>query len=299
LKKKILLFIPALILLKIAVREQSPISDSGIRMGHYLFYDRDLSHHGNTSCASCHDPRFGFTDMYRKSFNAYGDQLSSNSSSLLNTRYYRYWSWRDTTVQSLFSQMERPLFSHNPLEMGFQLDSNKILSRLQSKYRDMISDYCNDAWSSYCLRKALVAYLSVLESRNSDYDHWLNQETCDQWSASFEKGIHIFFDKQCHNCHGGLDLNDREGGGSGYYAVRPPSLRNVAITKPYFVDGRTAVLREALLNHPENIWLADSSRKLKIETPAGQEIEDLLTFLYGLTDTSYLDNPLYLAPNEN
>ncbi len=297
--KKLLLFaIPVFFLLQLADRDSPGVEDSQ-ELGHLLFFDQELSHQAKMSCASCHDPRYAFTDRYRLSFNAYGDPLATNASSLLNLKNFPYWSWRDTSVRSLYSQLRRPLFSQHPIEMGTHLDSNKIMSTLHEKYGQLIAGVCPNDWNSACVRKALVSYLFVLESRESDFDRWLNQEDCDKWSPSFEKGIHVFFENGCQECHGGRDLNEQEAIEPLVFEIRPPSLRNVVMTKPYFYDGRTASLSTALRNHPKHIWQSDSSRRIEIQLPPEREMQDLLVFLHALTDTSYLNNPLYLNPHEN
>lgn len=207
-------------------------------------------------------------------------------------------SWHDTAVNSLYMQMSRPLYSQDPLEMGFHLDSSHILLILRAKYARLIDGFCSENWSSACMRKAIEMYLTALQSRNSDFDQWLNKQHCDQWFPALEKGIHVFFEKGCHRCHGGKDLNNQEFGEEMYFTIRPPSLRNAAITKPYYHDGRSATLSNALRQHPKNIWRSDSSAMLSVQLPNQEEIQDLLSFLHALTDTSYLDNPLYLNPHE-
>jgi len=291
------MIISVFFLLHLAERDDSIYYESP-RLGHFLFFDQELSHDGKTSCASCHDPRYAFTDRYRQSFNAYGDPLATNSSSLLNLENFQYWSWRDTTVSSLHNQMKRPLFSQHPIEMGFNLDSIKILSNLYDKYSFLIEGMCSDEWNSDCVRKAISFYLAELKSRNSDYDKWLDHLHCDKWLPSFEKGIHVFFENGCQSCHGGRDFNEQEAAVSKVFTIRPPSLRNVVLTRPYFYDGRTASLSAALRNHPKHLWRADSSESIEIQLPQ-EKMQDLLTFLHALTDTSYLDNPLYLNPHEN
>lgn len=297
--RKLLVFvIPFLFLLQLAERD-NPAIESSQQLGHLLFFDRELSHHGKTSCASCHDPRYAFTDRYRQSFNAYGEPLATNASSLLNLENYQYWSWRDSAVRSLYTQLRRPLFSRHPVELGIHLDSNRILLNLYEKYSSIVDAVCPNDWNSDCVRKALVAYLSGLKSRESDYDRWLQQKDCDKWSTSFEKGLHVFFENGCHTCHGGTDFNKQETVKPLSFTVRPPSLRNVVITKPYFYDGRTASLSAALVEHPRYIWRLDSLESIQVKLPEDKYLKDLLVFLHRLTDTSYLDNPLYLGPHEH
>ncbi|MEO5563810.1 MAG: cytochrome-c peroxidase, partial [Chitinophagaceae bacterium] len=43
-------------------------------LGRSLFFDNRLSFNQTKSCASCHDPKFAFTDGYRRSITATGDK---------------------------------------------------------------------------------------------------------------------------------------------------------------------------------------------------------------------------------
>ncbi|HAY81259.1 MAG TPA: cytochrome-c peroxidase, partial [Planctomycetaceae bacterium] len=40
----------------------NPITNHGATLGRVLFYDRQLSRNGTTSCASCHQQKLAFTD---------------------------------------------------------------------------------------------------------------------------------------------------------------------------------------------------------------------------------------------
>src|SRR4051794_36061205 len=40
----------------------NPYSTAKVELGRYLFFDKRLSADESVSCASCHDPRYAFTD---------------------------------------------------------------------------------------------------------------------------------------------------------------------------------------------------------------------------------------------
>ncbi|MES1217423.1 MAG: cytochrome-c peroxidase, partial [Bacteroidota bacterium] len=57
--------IPAYITDSIYYDSTNNLNANKIELGRYLFYDRRLSVNKSKSCASCHDPKFSFTDNYR------------------------------------------------------------------------------------------------------------------------------------------------------------------------------------------------------------------------------------------
>src|SRR6266436_1586783 len=49
-------------LLPIVWPRDNPYSKDKCELGRYLYFDRRLSADDSVSCASCHDPKYGFTD---------------------------------------------------------------------------------------------------------------------------------------------------------------------------------------------------------------------------------------------
>ncbi len=98
--------------------------------------------------------------------------------------------------------------------------------------------------------KALVAYLGTLEYPRNPY-----LGPGGRLSAAAERGQAVYRSAKaaCNTCHGGPELSDGkvhvvglEEPEDAYRGYNPPSLRGVYDKDPYFHDGRTATLREAL-----------------------------------------------------
>ena len=141
------------------------------RLGHEIFFDADLSASGKISCSTCHNPELAYTDGYRKSVNAYGEQLDKNTPSILNLSDNNYFNWSHTAT-SLLDQLDGPLGNAHPEEMGFYRNQTKIIERLKSKneYRDILNGVGEDSLDEKMIRCALVAYVEGLEWRKSHYD---------------------------------------------------------------------------------------------------------------------------------
>ena len=305
-------------------------------LGHYLFFDTRLSANGTKSCASCHDPSFAFTDGYRQSTGVYGDPLRRNAPSLLNARYLPSLNWADIHTKTFEAQMQGPLFSNNPPELGLSRNKPmagrqedhpylapksiyKVLEELRadSLYQRLFFEafpHQKNPFSSQNLFRAIAGYERTLVSFGSAYDRFVAGDTT-ALSAAAQRGLHLFFgDKgNCSRCHtvpllsdGQMHQGDYANGANsptdlGLFEktknkadiglFRTPSLRNVAITAPYFHDGSMATL-SAVLTYFEK----QGHSSQKPITLTATERRDLILFLESLTDESVAQNPWFRPP---
>ena len=83
-------------------------------------------------------------------------------------------------------------------------------------------------------------------------------------------------------------LSDITGNEKDKNFFRTPSLRNASITSPYWHDGSTKTLVEAIQKHDLEI-----NQKLSVE-----DINKVIAFIETLTDYSFINNPKYSRPNK-
>lgn len=269
-------------------KDPQPYLTQNTELGQYLFFDKALSYDGSTSCASCHDPQLAFTDGYEVSINSMADPLTFNAPSLLNLQNYTFLSWHDRSITDLTTQLRRPLFSNTPVEHGLHIDSIEIYNDLEEKYRRLLKDPELNIDSPTIIHH-LVSYIKKLQSRNSPYDQSIQSNNSKMISKEATLGEKTF-KNHCDNCHGGLDFNQAQKGMQESLNYRIPSLRNISITAPYMHDGQIRTLGEAIDHHSsfsDEDHLASLSQKDK---------SNLIHFLYSLTDTSYLQQPLFQNP---
>ncbi|MGH2647625.1 MAG: MbnH family di-heme enzyme [Ginsengibacter sp.] len=330
--------------------QKSNVSKTSLReLGHYLFFDTRLSFNQTKSCASCHDPKFAFTDGYRKSITASGDIVMHNSPSLINVARQYYFDWANDTVTSLHKQSERPLFNIHPVELGASEHESEILIRLKndSFYQQQFRlnfEKDPDPFRFENIQTALAAFTSSLSSANSPYDKYIKGDT-DAISNPAKKGMQLFFSAtlKCVRCHqppyfttatltkntdsiyfntglynvngknkyppddAGLSMITKNEKDNGRFKI--PSLRNVAITAPYTHNGSVNTLSEMI-----NIY-ANGGRKIGYGPSAGngamnknksslitgfkitpEQKNQLMDFLFSLTDSSVLKNPEFQNP---
>jgi len=254
-------------------------------LGHYLFFDTRLSFNNTKSCASCHAPQFAFTDGYRRSITATGDNVLHNAPTLINVAQHRYFDLADYNVTSLVQQHRRPLFNTHPVELGVTGNETLILERLQKDtlYQRLFHNNFPNETQPFTLNNiinALAGYVTTLQSMQSPFDKFLQGDSL-AISADARKGLALFNNQfKCNGCHGGTyltnatlsthidsiyfntglynvgDNNVYPANDRGLYHIsnkpsddgrfKVPSLRNIALTAPYMHDGSVASLPEVI-----------------------------------------------------
>lgn len=324
------------------VPSDQPITKA--ELGHRLFFDQRLSATGARSCSSCHDPAFAFSDGYRKSVGVYGDRVQRNAPSLLNVVDRIAFTWADSTLISLEQQMLKPMFSTTPPELGITGHEAIVLNRLMEdklyvRGFEQLFPLEKNQLNFDNIRQCIAIYQQGLVARASPYDDFISGKDKKRLSEPALRGMQLFNSKRlgCSHCHGGQDL-DRPVSGSlyantglyfcadiypesdrGLYDLshdtsdmgrfRIPSLRNIALTAPYFHDGSAVTLREVIeiysrggRNNAGEACGSDGAlnpyRDSRLRHFVLTEVEksDLLHFLYALTDTSYNQNPYFKDP---
>jgi len=252
-----------------------------IDLGRLLFFDPLLSSDGSTSCASCHDPRHGFTDGQRRA-RGYGArgigpdrsggiELERRTPPLWNLAFSDRFFW-DGRASSLEEQAAGPLFSSNEMHntpQALQARINAIPA-----YRELFSLAMSRPPSAPIgtddIAKALAAFESSLVSLGSRYDRYAHGDA-DALDARELRGLNAFrgFVARCSQCHtpplftnnqiavvgapvpagAAVDI------GAGAFspdarlrgAFKVPSLRNLtAIGPPYFQAGQFGSVLEVV-----------------------------------------------------
>jgi len=194
------------------VPADNPLTLAKVELGRHLFYDKNLSINKTTSCATCHQQKFAFTDGKAQAEGALGDLHPRSSMSLANIAYAKSLNWADPFTEKLEHQLLVPLFAEEPLEMGMAGQEQVIIDYLKAKkpYKKLFKRaFSGEKISILNLANALANFQRVLISANSAYDQYLlgNNEAM---SASALKGMNLFFSEkvECFHCHGGFNFSD-------------------------------------------------------------------------------------------
>lgn len=284
----------------------NPITNHGATLGRVLFYDKQLSVNNRISCASCHKQANAFADPVARSVGFNNGLTRRNSMALINVRLYAngkmFW---DERAANLESQVLMPIADQ--IEMGMNLqDLPAKLSGLgyyQTLFRNAFG---SETITTDRIAKALSQFIRSLLSYSSKYDRVRAGQA--SLTASEQLGYNVFYTQgplaECSHCHagsrdlqsgllpigsGGIDPND-----AGVYEItgatddrdvfKVQSLRNVALTAPYFHDGSIATL-EGFFN--------TSHHDLQM-TP--EQKQGIIAFLKTLSDTVITTHPRFSDP---
>ena len=247
----------------------SALNPQKLALGAQLFHDKRLSRDNSVACASCHDLSKGGTDQQSVSIGIDGAQGPINAPTVFNSglNFRQFWDGR---AVSLEEQIDGPL--HAKAEM----DSNwpQVIAKLAQdrSYRRMFVELYPDGIQSHTIKDAIATYERSLLTP-SRFDDYLNGNS-NALSQKELQGYQLFKNYGCVACHQGVNVggnmfqvfgvmgNYFEDRGNitevdlGRYNVtgkehdrhkfRVPSLRNVALTPPYFHDGSAKTLEEAV-----------------------------------------------------
>jgi cytochrome c peroxidase len=298
----------------------------GIDIGRHLFYDPILSRNFNTSCASCHEQKNGFSDPRKKSIGTNGEETSFHSMPLTNIAWMDQFFW-DGRAPTRESQALQPVNNPHELDMTWQEVAQRLKehSTYPAKFRAAFGEVEID---SNLVIDALVQFEMTLVSSNSRYDRWIRGEL--NLTDLEEDGYSIFLNfKQgdCIHCHkpdnvnfadnsfhnNGLDTQEEQLPGLQYVTGREldrgkfktPSLRNLIFTAPYMHDGRFETLEDVIefystgVNHYDGV-----DPKMEFSSQGGVHLDEyqtkaIIAFLKTLSDSSILTNLNFSDPFKN
>lgn len=234
-----------------AVPSPEPRDVARIDLGRSLFQDPRLSHGGDRSCASCHDTASNGADARARDSTPDGQPLRTNTNTVFNAALSFRLDWigdaRSLEEQAAGSLQRPDLMATTPDEVTRKLAADPARA---TEFRTV---YGRDAnWTD--LLDALATYEKTLVTPDSRFDLWLRGQP-DAISADELAGYRLFKSAGCASCHQGANVGGNLFESNGIFGqllnrhtltMRVPSLRNVAVTPPYFHDGSVAELGEAV-----------------------------------------------------
>ena len=295
------------------------ISEAKFTLGRALFYEPMLSTDNTISCATCHQQFAAFANADHPFSHGINDlEGTRNSPSLFNLNWYTSFM-HDGGINNLEVQPLGPIT--NTLEMGN--DINPILVKLQasSKYKDLFNKaYGNEEVNTQKMLKAMAQFMGLMYSYKSKFDLYKRGENNVQLSDAELRGYNLFIAK-CNSCHkeplftdfafrsNGMPINTFindsgrahiTGLAQDKYKFKTPSLRNVALTKPYMHDGSLQTLNECLDHYTNPITNTVNLDPLLLPNGipmTSQEKQDIIAFLNTLTDYEFINDKRFSDPN--
>jgi cytochrome c peroxidase len=222
-----------------------------VALGDQLFHDPRLSHGNTLSCSSCHDTSTNGASANARDRGANGSWPPFNTPTVFNAALNFRLTW-EGDVRTLEREAEDGL--RNPAMMGSNAEEAVAKISADPAMAQRFRDAYGRAPDAAALLDAIATYGRSLLTPGGRFDRWLAGETS-AISPEELSGYQLFKSLGCISCHQGVNVGgnlfQRHGvfralGSPEPEVVRVPSLRNVAVTAPYFHDGSAETLNEAV-----------------------------------------------------
>jgi cytochrome c peroxidase len=258
----------------------NPTTPAKVELGQMLFLDPRFSSTGTVSCNSCHNVMLGGEDNRPVSMGVHGQTGGRSAPTVWNSGFSSVHFW-DGRAASLEEQAKGPVT--NPIEMGMS-ELEEAMDRVRDipGYKPYFEKAfgTDNPMTVENVAKAVAAYERTLITPNSPYDRYVKGDK-QALSAQQVRGMNSFASVGCVSCHSGAAFNGPTlAPGSGFFMKFPtymdhdyvkqykfdedtgrftvtskdadkymwkvPTLRNIAITAPYFHSGSVGTLDEAV-----------------------------------------------------
>jgi cytochrome c peroxidase len=279
----------------------NPTTPQKVTLGQMLYHDPRLSSSGTVSCASCHNTMLGGEDNRAGSVGVGGQVGGRSAPTVWNAAFNKVQFW-DGRAASLEEQAAGPVT--NPIEMGMKSWDDVVvrLEAIEGYQKAFEKAFGKDSISKDNATKAIAAYERTLITPNSPYDKYVKGKKS-AMTAQQIRGMNTAVEIGCTGCHSGpafngpgtfqkfpvisngsleaqYDFKDDKGLAEvtgkkeDEHMWKVPTLRNVALTAPYFHNGKVKTLDRAV----KLMAKMQLSKKL-----SKNEVADIVAFLEALT----------------
>lgn len=311
---------------------EDPKREAKIALGHVLFFDKRLSGANDRSCYGCHQNEDGTGGHDPLAIGSGDKQLTRHAPTLWNVGYWKnafYWDGRAKTLEANVQgawggpNMNAAPGADTPEKTVAALDKKAAELAKIAGYKPLIeAAFGTTQLKAEHVNSALAEYMRTLVCTDTAFDKFAagDKTALDEQQ---QKGLDVFLGKgKCITCHappffstamaadGGVYFNigigtkdvaeDKVDVGrmkvtnqpTDWAAFKPPSLRNVTKSPPYFHDGSVAKLEDAVkLMAGGGIPNKNKTPLLEDTKLTDEEIADLVAFLGALECPGKLEEP--------
>ena len=315
----------------------NPTTPEKVVLGERLFHDPELSSNGKISCSSCHNVRKGAGEDHRPASLGVGGQVGSrNAPTVWNAAFQSVLFW-DGRAPSLEEQAKGPPV--NPKEMGMpSLSAVEQRVNSDASYREPFAKAfgVDQPITITQITAAIAAYERTLITPDAPYDRFVRGDE-KALSPAQLRGMALFQSVGCILCHSGPNFSGANfldpplaaqrlfpayssskyvtrfnlvkdvganAPGSKQGVWRIPSLRNVALTAPYFHNGSVDNLPDAVRimatmergktigndinDNKTMVWSKQDRTITRMESASLSEhdVDDIVEFLKSLSSDS-------------
>jgi cytochrome c peroxidase len=250
---------------------ENPASPQKLQLGKMLYFDPRLSASHAISCNSCHSVGLGGVDAQETSIGHHWQRGGRNAPTVFNAVFNIAQFW-DGRAKDLEAQAGGPMV--NSVEMASP--TAHVAEQLAATPGYVTAFRAafpgpGDPVTLENAQRAIAVFEATLITPNAPFDKYLKGAAAALTSTQ-KSGLKLFMDKGCAACHNGINV----GGGryapfgvvekpgasflppedrgrfmvtktaSDEYVFKVPTLRNIALTAPYFHTGKCWDLRQAV-----------------------------------------------------
>ncbi|MEA3464771.1 MAG: cytochrome-c peroxidase [Thermodesulfobacteriota bacterium] len=249
----------------------NPASAARLHLGHMLYFEPRLSASQLISCQTCHNVGLAGGDLQETSTGHGWQKGPRNAPTTYNAVFNSAQFW-DGRAKDLAEQAKGPVQAS--VEMNNTPEAVVLLLNSIPEYVALFGKAFPGEKNPVTfdnMAKAIEIFEATLITPNDDLDRFMAGDN-NALSADQKKGLDLFINNGCADCHAGVNL-----GGSDYfpfgvveqpgaevlppddkgrfkvtntvsdaYVFRSPPLRNIALTSPYFHSGKVWTLTQAV-----------------------------------------------------
>ena len=250
---------------------QVKLNANKVLLGEALFNDARLSKDNDISCATCHQLDQGGDDNMAFSVTANDKKQVVNTPTIFNVSNNFRQNW-NSSAENLSDHLDKLISNQSEIDSSWQY----LLDKLNTD--DALVHSFSTVYSAGITKEtyqdALTEFERSLITPNSKFDRYLRGES-QAISTEEKEGYVLFKEYGCISCHQGVnvggnlfqkfgifynyfekrgDISNADYGRKNItgreidsHVFKVPSLRNIALTSPYFHDGATESLKDAIL----------------------------------------------------
>lgn len=247
------------------------ITPERVKLGKWLYFDPRLSKSWLISCNTCHNLALAGVDLQETSIGHGWAKGPRNAPTVLNAvlNFAQFWDGR---AKNLHAQATGPIQA--------SVEMNNTPERVVKTFKS-IPAYVElfqkafpkktEPVSFDTIAEAIATFEATLITPGAPFDQFLKGDA-QALTKTEKKGLDLFMSKGCSSCHNGINV-----GGSSYrkfgmvkkpsseirprddkgrfkitenesdkYVFKVPTLRNIALTPPYFHSGEVWDLKKAV-----------------------------------------------------
>ena len=254
-----------------SIVKNNDITPAKIDLGRQLFFEPRLSKSQVISCNSCHNLSTGGVDAGPVSIGHGWEKGPRRAPTVLNAVYNIAQFW-DGRAPDLKAQAKGPVQAAGEMA-NTSANAEKMMQSIPAYVSAFHAAFPGEAnpVTFDNMAKAIEAFEATLTTPNARFDKFLKGDDT-ALNDTEKKGLRLFIDKGCSNCHNGVNV-----GGNAYFpfgvaqkpgpeiisqtdkgrskitgkpeddfVFRVAPLRNVALHPPYFHSGVAWTLEDAV-----------------------------------------------------